>query len=153
MTSIETPHPAKSRGGGQLALAVVGVLLLGLPLLAPAVFALGSLGRGHFNFDFLLPFEAFPATLGGIAALVVAASWSRRHRALTWWTVGVALGLATIAMLWAPLSGIANETDVAKNDPRLIGMLVLLGLDYAALLVVLGVGLRLTVELAKARQR
>ena len=61
-------------------LAVIGTVLVWLPLLAPFVFAvLLFFQRGFFGFDYLMPAELFLVVLLGSAALLWAALRARAH--------------------------------------------------------------------------
>ena len=65
------------------ALAVVGTVLVWIPILAPALFSAAFLIRTRmFRFDYLMPAEIFPVALVGGGLLLWAALRARSRRGL-----------------------------------------------------------------------
>jgi hypothetical protein len=121
------------------ALAIVGTVLVWIPVLAPALFSAAFLIRAHmFRFDYLMPAELFPVALAGGCLLLWAALRARSRRGL----IGVSLGSAVVL----PVTGqaVASVTGLASGRIEPTGWqwaLVLASLAlYVLALVVLGVG-------------
>lgn len=90
-------------------LAVSGLVLICLPLLAPLVLAIFSLlADGVFRFDYLMPAELFFVGLAGGLMLSWGAWRSRKHAALVAGSLGAAVLLLAAAMLLAQVTGLAD---------------------------------------------
>ena len=120
-------------------LAVVGTVLVWIPVLAPILFAAASLIQaGMFRFDYLMPAEIFPIALAGGCLLLWAALRARARRGL----IGGSLAGAVIL----PMAGqaLASATGLASGRTEPTGWpwaLVLASLAlYVLALVILGVG-------------
>jgi hypothetical protein len=119
-------------------LAITGLILVWLTILAPVILAIVSLiGGGGFRFDYLLPAELFIAALAGGFLLLWAAL---RARSLVKW-VSWALILAVLILVGSQT--LAVVTGLAEGKPAgegwfqlVLGMIAL----YDLLLVALGVG-------------
>lgn len=120
-------------------LAVVGVMLVGFPILAPLVLALISLFReGVFRLDYLMPMELiFFALLGGGMLLLAALHLRSRWRGLLAWALGVVFVAPSLAQGLAILSGIASgERQLAGWQMGLIlAFVVFYSLALIAMLV------------------
>ncbi len=88
--------------------AIVGLILLWLPLVAPVVFLLLSYIRHSFmrhsfffKFEYLMPFKIFYSTLAGGALLIWAAIRARSQVKLICWCMGVILGMLVVGNLLA----------------------------------------------------
>lgn len=110
-------------------LAVVGTVLVWVPVVAPLVFTRwSSIATGHFNFDWLMPAELAPAMLVGGLLLLVAALMTHVRRALVAWGLGVAVGSIALGAILATVTGLAS----GATEPTgilwvaLIGPIVLL---------------------------
>jgi len=93
-----------NRGRGTHVLAVLGTVLAWLPLAATVLISLaGSLARGVFLFDYLMPAEFFPVAVVGGGLLVWAAVRARVR--LRWIAGSLALAVALLAavqgLAWA----------------------------------------------------
>ena len=100
-------HDALAKG-----LAIVGTLLLLLPLLVPLVFSLQSIGRpGGYHLDYLLPFEVYPVTLVGAALLVWASFRARSRKRAVGISIAVMLGSLVLTGIAAQVTGIANSEE------------------------------------------
>ncbi len=91
-------------------LAIFGMILLWLPLLAPVFFSLLSyIQHPYFiRFDYLMPLELFPVTLAGGALLIIAAVLARTYRRLICGSVGVIVGMLLTGNLLAVFMGWAS---------------------------------------------
>ncbi|MFA5844009.1 MAG: hypothetical protein WC971_04170 [Coriobacteriia bacterium] len=95
-------------------LAIIGTVLVVLPLLAPLAFGLLTIGRpGGYRLDYLMPFEVYPVTLVGVALLVWA---SLRARARTG-AVGIAVGGMIGGLVLCAIA--AQVTGIAQSEERL----------------------------------
>jgi hypothetical protein len=120
-------------------LAVVGTVLVWIPVLAPILFAAASLIQARmFRLDYLMPAELFPVALVGGCLLLWAALRARVRRGL----IGGSLGSVVIL----PVAGqaLATVTGLASGRTEPTGWqwaLVLASLAlYVLALVILGVG-------------
>ncbi len=93
-------------------LAITGTVLVALPLVLPFVFSLRSIGGpGGYRLDYLMPFEAYPVTLVGVALLAWAAFRAHERRGAVGWLVVVMIGGIVLAGVSAQLTGIAQSTE------------------------------------------
>jgi hypothetical protein len=91
------------------ALAIVGTVLVWVPIVAPLVFTRwGDIGTERFNFDWLIPAELAPVMLVGAGLLLWAAFRTNARRALVAWGLGVALGSIVIGAVLARVTGLAT---------------------------------------------
>jgi hypothetical protein len=119
-------------------LAIVGMVLVWLPILAPVVFMVIKLTQGgEFNFDFLMPAELFPVVLLGGALLIWAALRSRLWIRFTTWS------LVTAVILLIGGQGIAVATGLASGEIEAVGwqwaLVVATFIFYFIAVIVLGV--------------
>lgn len=90
-------------------LAVIGTVLVWLPILAPFVFGLVSLALdGIYRLDYLMPAEFFPVTLVGGGLLVWAAWRAAAHVRLIGWGLAAAVILLIGTQMLAVLTGLAS---------------------------------------------
>ena len=90
-------------------LAVVGTVLMWLPILAPFFFSISLLARANESrLDYLLPAELFPIVLVGGLALLWAAIRAQSRRKLIGWAFGLAVGMLLGGQLVAVLTGLAS---------------------------------------------
>jgi hypothetical protein len=90
-------------------LAVSGVVLTWLPLIAPLLLAIFSLlADGLFRFDYLMPAELFFVGLAGGLLLSWGAWRVRQHLALIAGSLVAAVLLLVAAMLLAQVTGLAD---------------------------------------------
>lgn len=120
-------------------LAIVGTLLVWIPLLAPLLFsALFLLQTNLLRFDYLMPAELSLFALLGGGMLLWAALWARRRRGWIGWGLGVALALLVGGQALAQVTGLASgEIEPAGVWWALV--LASLGV-YALAVLVMGVG-------------
>ena len=94
-------------------LAIVGTVLVWLPILAPVVFAvIKYIESRRFLFDYFIPAELFPVVLVGSGLLLWAPLRARLHRGLIGWGLAAAVGLLVVSMALAEVTGLASgETE------------------------------------------
>jgi predicted membrane protein len=92
-------------------LAIVGTVLVLIPILAPVLFAVIAFisGRG-FRFDYLMPAELFLLVLIGGALLFWAALRARARRKLIGWSIGLAILILFAGQGLAMVTGLASAT-------------------------------------------
>lgn len=133
-------------------LAVVGTVLVWLPILAPLFFsAFFLLAVRRFRFDYLMPAELFPLVLVGGALLLWAALRSRCQRALIGAGFGLSAGLLVGGQFLAVVSGLAS----GDTEPEGAWWMLLLAslIVYTLAVVATGVGgVRLLRQLFKPSQ-
>jgi hypothetical protein len=89
-------------------LAIIGTVLIWIPLLLPVIFSISRLiSRGRFNFDFLMPAELFFFAIAGGILLIWAAFRSKLLRKWISWSFGACLALTVIDAAAANLTGLA----------------------------------------------
>jgi hypothetical protein len=120
-------------------LSVVGVVLVGLPVLAPVFFSLAYLMMARvFRFDYLMPAELFPFALVGSLLLLWAALRARSRRGLIGGGLAIAVSLLVGAQVLAEVTGIAS----GRSDPTGVWFVLALAgiVGYALALVVIEAG-------------
>lgn len=120
-------------------LAIVGTVLVWIPILTPVVFSVIRLiESGRFLFDYLMPAELLPVALVGGGVLLWAAL--RRHR----WHKLIAWGLVAAIVLLGTSQGLAVATGMASGETAATGVWWVLALSaiigYALALVLVGAG-------------
>jgi hypothetical protein len=128
-------------------LAVVGTVIVALPLLAPVVFTLIRLAQaGDFRFDFLMPAELYPLYLVGVMLLLIAAVRTR----LLWFPIGASVAgsfaLLALSQWLAVLTGLASGDTPAEGWPFVLVLSLLAG-SIAAMVGTVVLGVRLAVLL------
>jgi hypothetical protein len=118
-------------------LAIVGLVLVWFPLLAPALISLIFFVRiGEFRLDYLLPAELFPFALGGGLLLLWAAIRARSQRGLIGWGLGLAVILLAGGQALAVVTGLAS----GETQPDGWQWALVLGSLIAYILALLAVG-------------
>ena len=94
-------------------LAIVGTLLVLIPILAPVLFSVvRMISDGIFRFDYLMPAELFPLALIGGVLLLWAAVRSRLRRKIIGWALGIAVGVLFAGQALTLATGMASgETE------------------------------------------
>ena len=119
-------------------LAIVGTLLVWLPLLAPVFFSISAFftrpGSG-LRFDYLMPAELFPLALVGAGLLLWAAIRQRRLRGLIGWGLGSAVFLLFASQGLAVLTGLAD----GRTEPGGWQSALVLGALVAYILAVVAI--------------
>ncbi|BCW47072.1 hypothetical protein [Arthrobacter sp. StoSoilB5] len=131
-------------------LAVVGTVLVGIPLAAPiclAAFFLVTAGGLHL--DFLMPGELFVLVCGGGVVLFAASLVSRRRRRLTGWLVLVVGLLFAANVVLAMATGLASGETSPEGWPLAI-VLGSYGLYVVGVVALFAVGVGLCRELFAA---
>lgn len=120
-------------------LAVVGTVLVGLPLAAPLLLAaVPFVTSGRVLLDFLMPGELFPLVVLGGAALLVGALLLRRRRLLVVLPLAAAILLFVATNLFAMATGLATGSSPTEGW-RLVGLVAIYA-GYVAAVVALLVG-------------
>lgn len=130
--------------------AVVGTVLAGIPILAPAFFSIVSAFRGGgLRFDYLMPAELLPvALLGGV--ILLWAAWRARLRLkLVAWALGVGVLALSIGLGLAQVTGVANSLE--EPPAALMALVIAPIIVYdLAVLVMFVAGILLTRGLFKS---
>ena len=133
------------------ALAVIGVTLAWIPLVAPVVPSLIRwVATRVFRLDYLMPAELFPVALAGGGLLMWAAIRARSRQALIGWGLGGMVG----ALAGSQISAIATGLASGATEPsgwRLTLVAALLALYVLALFVIAVSGILLVRDLSPAR--
>jgi len=122
-------------------LAVIGTILVWVPLLAMLLFAaIGYLQTGQFTLDYLLPEELLPISLptiiiGGLL-LIWAALRAHKRRAIIAISLVVAVILIISSNVIAAVSGLASGVTAPAGLPYYLTLGGIIGFDIA--LVVIG---------------
>lgn len=118
-------------------LAIIGTLLVGLPILTPFLFSIiFFLRSGQFHFDYLMPGEVFPAVLIGGGLLLWVALRTRSHIKLIAWGYGLAFFILATGLFLAQLTGLASgKTDPSTSPWMVVVMGGLIGYDLLVLLM------------------
>lgn len=130
-------------------LAIVGAVLVWIPLLAPVLFsAIRLIQVGDFLFDYLMPAEMFPLALVGSGLLLWAAFRARSRRGLIGWGLVVAVAFLVGGQAFAVATGLASGAREATG--WLFAVAIGAILIFVLALVVVGIGgILLTSDLFK----
>lgn len=131
--------------------ALIGAILVWLPLLAPVVFsAIRWFQSKMFLFDYLMPAEAFPLALVGGILLIWAAFRARQYRKLIGWSLGFAVVFLVGSQGLAVATGLASG-DTSPGGWEWTAVLMLLAAYTLALLVLAVGGTWLVSDLFRSR--
>jgi hypothetical protein len=112
-------------------LAIVGTVLVWIPILAPVVFGFVSLGMdGIYRFDYLMPAELGILAFVGGALLLWAAIRAKARRGIIAWGLGIAAGSMAVLMAFGDVEPGSLEWAIV------VGLLI----AYSLAIVVMGVG-------------
>jgi hypothetical protein len=90
-------------------LAVIGTLLVWIPVVAPLLFALSRAARGAgFRYDYLLPAEIFPLSLVGAGLLIAAALLLHQRLLPILLPAGLMMALFGLVIWTAQATGLAD---------------------------------------------
>lgn len=90
-------------------LAIVGTVLVWLPIAAPLLFGLlHSLRSGRVLIDYLMPAELFPVVLLGSSLLLWAALRVRAYHKLIGWALGIGIAALVGSQWLAEVTGLAS---------------------------------------------
>jgi len=123
-------------------LATTGTILLGLPVIAPIIFAFVSMAGGNgFLLDYLMPGELFILVLVGAGLIIWAAIRAKTLLKPIVWVLGVSLFFFFGSQVLAQVTGLANGKLSASGPVFVIvmAMLILYDLDVVALTVLGGI--------------
>lgn len=144
---MENPvTPSHARLAAARVLAILGTVLVGIPLVVPIVFAVVSLASGaSARLDYLMPGELYVVAPSGALVLVVAALVARRHRAPIG-TLAVAAGVffgITAALSWpGGAEGLRQALLVAAYALYVVALLALVVLGVVLCRATLSEGAR-----------
>jgi len=122
-------------------LAILGTILVLLPILAPIIFSFTRIlriGFAHFNFDYLMPAELFPMAFLGGTLLVIASIIAHSRRALIIWSFTLAAAMFIGGSVFALVTGLASGQ--AEPLGLMLNILIISFLLYDVMLILLGVG-------------
>ncbi|MCA9995035.1 MAG: hypothetical protein KDE56_04770 [Anaerolineales bacterium] len=120
-------------------LAVIGTVLIWLPVVAPIILALVMLAvRQQFLLDFLMPAELFFLVAAGSVMLLVTAFWVHRWQKLIGWSLVAAVALLVGSQGLAEVTGLASGAIPAEGWPFVAVLTLFAG--YIAAVIALGVG-------------
>jgi len=112
-------------------LAIVGTLLVWIPILAPGVFGFVSLGMdGIYRFDYLMPAELGIFAFVGGAMLLWVAIRAKSRQGIIAWGLGIAAGTIAVLMTFGDVEPGSLEWAIV------VGLLI----AYSLVIVVMGVG-------------
>ena len=116
-------------------LAILGTVLVVLPILAPILFScLAFITERMFRFDYLMPAELFPVYLIGGLLLLWAALRNHSRRGLIGWGLGIAAGMLVGGQALAVATGLASG-EIGPTGWQFTLVLASLGLYILALIV------------------
>jgi len=129
----------EKRGVFTKILAIVGTILVWIPILAPVLFSgITLLRSGRFRFDYLMPAELFLLALIGGGLLI----WAALRARAPWGLIGGGLGIS-VAMLVGG-QALAVVTGLASGETEPVGwqwaLVVASLVVFSLALVVMGVG-------------
>ena len=112
-------------------LAIVGTVLVWIPILAPVVFGFVSLGMdGIYRFDYLMPAELGILAFVGGALLLWGAIRAKSRQGIIAWGLGIAAGSIAVLMAFGDVEPGSLEWAIV------VGLLI----AYSLAIVVMGVG-------------
>ncbi len=129
----------RERGTFTKILAIMGTVLVWVPILAPVLFsALMLIRAGIFRMDYLMPAELFPVAFAGGILLLWAAMRARAHQKLVGWSLAAAVACLVAGQGLAVVTGLASgETaPTGWQWALVIASLVI----YTLALVAMGIG-------------
>lgn len=131
---------------------VVGVILLGVPLLLPVVLGFFALAQsGRYIFDYLMPAELFVVVLTGAVLVLIAAILARRRVKITAWLVGVVVVTLAALFVIPQLTGLSCTTEGAAGAWIPV-MHIILAVYWVAVLVLGVCGKLLLGDLIKKKE-
>ena len=141
----------ENKGAFTKILAIMGTILVWLPILAPILFSTIFLVQERvFRFDYLMPAELSALVLVGGGCLLWAALRSHLHRKLIGWSLGIALALLLGIFVIPEITGLADGS-TAPGGWQWVLVLGILAV-YIVAVVVIGVGgIQLLRDLFKTR--
>lgn len=120
-------------------LAIIGTLLVALPILAPFLFSIFFLLRsGQFHFDYLMPAELFTLVLVGGGLLLWAAIRTHAQVKMIGWSYGLAIFLLFSTQTLAVVTGLASG-EIENTNPWMA--VVMCGIaGYTLMVFLLAIG-------------
>lgn len=130
-------------------LAIVGTVLVGLPILAPFILGMGRVAGGApILIDYLMPAELFPVVLVGMILLLWAAIATKTLRRPIAITIGVALAGLFGSQALAVVTGLASGA-IEPTGWEWVAVLVILGIYDLCLVVLAVLGILLVRKLGR----
>lgn len=120
-------------------LAILGTVLVWIPILAPIIFGIASfIENGVFRFDYLMPAELFLVALLGSGLLL----WASLRARSRWKLIGVSLALALGLLFGGQMLAVATGLASGQIEPTGWQWALVLGsiIGYALALAAIGVG-------------
>jgi inorganic pyrophosphatase len=146
-------NPMQKKDALSKMLASLGTVLVWIPLIAPALFAVIQLIRARiFRFDFLMPAELFPLVLIGGLLLLWAALRTRLYRRLVGWSLGLAVCLLLGSQGLAVVTGLASGAAEPAGWPWALVIATLVGFLLAVVSLAIGGALLLRGLFGNIRQ-
>ncbi len=134
-------------------LAIIGCILLWLPLVAPVIFSIRFFqGSGRFMLDYLLPFEIFPLVLLGIGLLIWAAIRAKKRVKFIGMGFGAAVALLALGLVLAQVSGLASGRIESGGTWNTVVSGLLIAADIALVVTAVGGTLLVSDLNRKSRQ-
>jgi len=122
-------------------LVLAGVILTGIPVAAPLIFAIISLANGNgFRLDYMMPAELFIMVLIGAALLIWASIRAKQLLKSIAWVLGISVFFLVACQLLAQVSGLADGS-IESSGPyfiTVVSMLILFDLGVIGLTVLGG---------------
>lgn len=119
-------------------LAIVGTVLVGLPVVTPIIFGLTRVFRGAtFLVDFLMPAELGFLVLAGALMLLWAAIRVRAYIQWIAWSIGIAVVLVVGAQWLAVATGLADGSTPPGGWQMAVTMAGIIGYDLAVISILL----------------
>ena len=113
----------RNKDGFTKTLAVIGSVLMWIPILAPVFLSVVSMLKEHiFRMDYLMPAEIFPLALAGCGLLIWAALRSHSHLKLIGWGFGLALFMLAAGQGLAVITGLASGETAPAGWPLVLVM-------------------------------
>jgi hypothetical protein len=120
-------------------LAVVGTVLVWIPILAPILFSFAFvITENVWRFDYLMPAELFLLALIGGSLLIWATIRAHSHQRLVGWALATAVFLLAGGQALAELTGLASGA--AEAAGWRLGLVLASLVGYSLALVALGIG-------------
>ena len=129
----------RNKDGFTKTLAVLGTVLMWIPILAPVLLSIVSVARDHvFRMDYLMPAEILPVGIAGCALLIWAALRAHSHLKLIGWGFGIALLMLAAGQVLAVVTGLASGETAPAGWPFMLVMASLALFDVSLIVSAVG---------------
>ena len=120
-------------------LAIVGTVLVWIPILAPILFSVALLiAEKIWRFDYLMPAELLLLALIGGSLVIWATIRARSHRRIVGWALAIAVFLLVGGQVLAVVTGLASGA--AEPAGWRWGLVLASLVGYSLALVTIGIG-------------